>query len=230
LIGLSKIIWIDAGHGGSDPGALGFNIKEKDLTLDIALLIQKGLNEYDDVDVRMSRTTDVYLSLQERTKMANHANADIFVSIHINAAMNKAAKGFESYTYPGSNAGTRALQNVLHREVYKMMGNVDNRGMKQKNLHVLRESKMKAILTESLFISNPEDNKLLQQEEYIQKIAQGHINGLESFLGLKKTSKPPPIVTKHWHVQVGAFEEKENAEAMVNDLKRLGYRPIVKYE
>jgi N-acetylmuramoyl-L-alanine amidase len=227
-------IFIDAGHGGKDSGASGNGIKEKDITLDITKRIQAGLKAYDDVTVLMSRTDDSYPTLDERTKAANNANADVLLSVHINSAA-PTARGFESHIYTIADAGTKAYQNVMHQEILKMLGTgTIDRGKKQTNLHMVRESKMKAILTENLFISNSADAKLLDDAEFRQKIAQGHINGLEKFLGLKKSAQPPPAAKpdagKLWIVQVGAFEDKANAQALYNDLIKAGYRPLIKYE
>jgi N-acetylmuramoyl-L-alanine amidase len=100
---------------------------------------------------------------------------------------------------------------------------------------MVRESKMKAVLTENLFISNPKDAALLKQDAFLNKLALGHVNGLQKFLGLKKIERPPqekqPVTDgKLYRVQVGAFEDKENAEALAADLTKQGYRPYVKYE
>lgn len=225
-------IYLDAGHGGKDSGATGNGLVEKDLTLDICKRIEKGLDAYKDVDVITTRTTDVFVSLEDRTKKANQNNCDVLLSVHINAATAPAAKGFEAYVYIGTGSSTVAFQNVVHSEIMKLI-KTDDRGKKQKNLHMLRESKMKAVLTENLFISNPADAKLLADASFRQKIAQGHINALEKFLGLKKSAQPPPITTpsdKLYTVQVGSFEDKENAEALAADLRKAGYRPFVKYE
>jgi N-acetylmuramoyl-L-alanine amidase len=228
------LIYLDAGHGGTDGGASGNGLKEKDLTLDICKRILEGLKSYDNCTVMMSRSDDSYPTLDQRTKEANNANADILLSVHINSAA-PTARGFESHIYTHSDAGTKAYQNVMHEQILKSMGSgITDRGKKQSNFHMLRESKMKAILTENLFISNSADAKLLGDPDFRQKIAQGHINGLERFLGLKKSSQPPPTATKPagklYRVQVGAFEDKDNADALAADLLKQGYRPIVKYE
>lgn len=227
------LIHLDAGHGGKDGGAAANGLKEKDIVLDICQRIQKGLGDYQDVRVTMSRSTDIYLSLDERTTMANAANADVLLSVHINAATNPAARGFESFIYPNSGSPTSAFQNVMHNEIVnqvKGFAGFDDRGKKQANFHMLRMSKMKAVLTENFFITNPADAAMLANAEFRQRIAQGHINGLERFLGLKKSAQPPPASDKLYTVQVGAFEHRENADAMANDLRKLGYRPFVKYE
>lgn len=231
------LIYIDAGHGGKDGGASGFNIFEKDIVLKIAKKIQSKLLEYENVKVAMSRESDVFLSLDERTKKANLLNADVLVSIHNNGHTSD-AKGFESFRYPSADSGTVALQNVMHDEIMKSMGGVGiaDRGKKSANFHMLRESKMKAVLTENLFITNSSDAKLLKDEGFLEKIAQGHVNGLVSFYGLKKKNTPTPKPDqpkqdqKLWKVQVGAFSEKKNAEELADDLFKQGYRPFIKYE
>lgn len=224
------LIYVDAGHGGRDSGAIGNGLKEKDIVLDICERIEKGLKAYDDVKVMMSRSEDIFISLDERTREANQANADILLSVHINSATSASGKGFETFVYPNTGAATTAFQNVMHQEILRAMGTgITNRGKKAKNLHMLRESKMKAILTENLFISNAADAKLLADPNFRQKIAKGHIVGLEKFLGLKKTAQPPPQEqSKIWIVQVGAYEEKQNALDMEKQLIKDGYKPLVR--
>jgi N-acetylmuramoyl-L-alanine amidase len=222
------LIYLDAGHGGKDTGAIGNRLKEKDVTLDICKRIQAGLNNYE-CEVLMSRTEDVYLTLDERTDKANAANADVLISVHINsAAVN--AKGFETFIYPNANAGTKAFQNVLHQEIKVKMGAaISDRGMKQENFHMLRESNMKAVLTENLFISNAADAAKLADDQFKQKIADGHVSGIQKFLGLKEHERKPPSETETlFIVQVGAFNDQKNAEAVVSDLLKLGYRPLIK--
>jgi N-acetylmuramoyl-L-alanine amidase len=229
------LIYLDAGHGGKDGGAAANGIKEKDIVLDIVKRIQRGLDDYENTQTLLSRDSDIFLSLDERTRKANAANADLFVSVHINSATSTAARGFESYIYPNSGAATSAFQNVMHAEIVKQISGFsgfEDRGKKQANFAVLRQSKMKAILTENLFISNPADAALLKQDSYLQAVAQGHINGIEKFLGLKRIERPPKPAPsgKLYIVQVGAFEEKANAEALAKDLQKAGYRPFIKYE
>jgi N-acetylmuramoyl-L-alanine amidase len=228
------LIYLDAGHGGKDAGAVGNGLREKDLTLDICKRIRTRLLNYENVKVLMSRETDIYLTLDERTRKANKANADILLSVHINSAA-ASARGFETFIHPDTRAATKAFQNVLHPEIFKAMSvNVPDRGKKAKNFHMVRESKMSAVLTENLFISNPSDAALLAKAEFLDKIAQGHVIGLEKFLGLKKKETEPPrkptVKDKLWIVQVGAFEEKENAEALQKQLLKDGYRPFLKQE
>jgi len=228
------LIYLDPGHGGKDPGAVGNGLKEKEIVLDICERINKSLKQYENVTVMMSRNTDVFVSLEERTKQANNLDADVFLSVHINSSTNVTAKGFETHIFPNSGSATVALQNVLHQEIYRQINKETiDRGKKQSNFHVLRDSKMKALLTENLFISNPSEGYLLSNPDFRQKLADGHVIGLEKFFGLKKkaTPTPPPEKTRVYHrVIVGSFEEKTNAEALASDLRKIGYRPWISSE
>jgi N-acetylmuramoyl-L-alanine amidase len=225
-------IYLDAGHGGKDSGAAANGILEKDIVLKLVKKMEQLLKNYEDAEVILSRASDKFLSLDERTDEANAANADVLVSVHINAAGATSARGFESYRYPTADAGTVAFQNVMHTEIMRAIGsNISDRGKKTANFHMVRESEMKAVLTENLFISNAADAKLLKDDNFLDKIAQGHVNGLEKFLGLKKRiERPPQQPEKLYKVQVGAFAEKENAEGLASQLRKDGYRPFIKYE
>lgn len=222
-------IFIDPGHGGSDPGAVGNGLQEKNLTLQIAKRIESILkNEYTGATVKLSRTGDQTLSLKQRTDMANKWGADYFVSIHINAG---GGTGYEDFIYNGNvSSKTVAYQNVMHEEITKAVDFKD-RGKKRANFHVLRESKMPAFLSENGFIDNAADAKKLKDSAYIEKIARGHVNGLVRAFGLKKkvASKPTQNKTsgKLYRVQVGAFADKKNAEKLAAELKKKGYSVLI---
>ncbi|MFS0783298.1 N-acetylmuramoyl-L-alanine amidase [Bacillus sp. 1P06AnD] len=178
-------IFIDPGHGGSDPGAVGNGIQEKNITLAIALRVRDLLlNGYSNVEVKMSRTGDTFPSLSDRTNAANAWGATFFMSIHINSG---GGTGYEDFVYPGSGAPTTTYQSTIHSEIMKQVDFVD-RGKKQSNLHVLRESNMPAILTENGFIDNATDAAKLKNSAYLDKIALGHVNGLAKALGLTPKS------------------------------------------
>jgi N-acetylmuramoyl-L-alanine amidase len=183
-------IFIDPGHGGNDPGAVGNGLKEKDLTLKIAKKIKSRLTNYENVQVKLSRENDTYLTLSERAKMANDWGADIFISIHINAG---GGVGFESYIYNGSvSTSTIAYQNIIHEEIVKVTG-WNDRGKKRENYAVLRETKMPAILTENGFIDNTTDANKLKNDSFLDNISQGHVNGIVKVFNLKKNSTPSGI-------------------------------------
>jgi N-acetylmuramoyl-L-alanine amidase len=184
-----KKVWIDAGHGGKDPGAVANGLKEKDIVLSGALEIKKRLEaNYDGVQVLLSRSTDVFLELKERTNLANKAGADILVSIHGNAG--GGSGGFETFRYTKASAASAALQNVLHTAIMdtlnKVAVGVINRGQKADNLHMVRESKMPAVLTENLFLDVATDAAKLKKDVVIQAIIDGHVIGIAKYLGLKK--------------------------------------------
>ncbi|WP_110933248.1 N-acetylmuramoyl-L-alanine amidase family protein [Paenibacillus bouchesdurhonensis] len=182
-----KIVFIDAGHGGQDPGAVANGLQEKDIALAVSLAIKQQLeSQYVGVQVLLSRSTDAYLTLKERTDKANAAGADLLVSIHCNAG--GGAGGFETFRYTNASSKSTAFQNVLHAEIMAALKpfGVNDRGKKSKNLHMVRESKMPAVLTENLFIDVASDAARLKRPEVIEAIIQGHVSGIAKYLGLKR--------------------------------------------
>ncbi len=179
-------IYLDPGHGGTDSGATANGLKEKNVTLSIALKTRDMLNrDYEGHRIRMSRTTDKTVSLAQRTNDANSWGADYFVSVHINAG---GGTGYEDYIYNGSvSSNTVTYRDKLHAEVMKQV-DFSNRGKKRNNFHVLRESNMPAVLTENGFIDTVEDANKLKSDAYLNRIALGHANGIAKALGLKKKS------------------------------------------
>lgn len=213
-------IFIDPGHGGSDPGAVANGLYEKDLTLDIALRLRDILlGEYTGVEVRMSRETDTTVSLEQRVQMANSWGADYFLSIHINAG---GGTGFESYIYTSALPASVTYQNIIHPEIVAATGFYD-RGKKRANFYVLRATTMPALLTENGFIDNANDAAKLKDPNFRQLIARGHANALAKAFGLQKKASAtltkvraatPAATTLHRVVvdgkQVGAFQERAN--------------------
>src|SRR5690625_2548554 len=185
---MSKKVYLDPGHGGSDPGAVRNGLREKDLTLAIAKRIEKILKkDYEGVQVKLSRTTDKFVSLSNRAKMANDWEADVFVSIHINAG---GGTGYEDFIYNKlSNSSTTAkMRNTFHTEVVKEQSFWRNRGKKKANFAVLRLTNMSAFLTENGFIDTKSDAEKLKLDEYLDRIAKSHVKGIVKALGLKRKS------------------------------------------
>ncbi|NMO98115.1 N-acetylmuramoyl-L-alanine amidase [Paenibacillus lemnae] len=188
-----KKVWIDAGHGGKDPGAAGNGLQEKDVVLTLALGIKTKLEaEYQDVQVLLSRSTDVFLELPQRTAAANRAGADILVSVHCNAG--GGAGGFESFRFTNPRAESVTLQNHLHTEIMAALRpfGVTDRGQKAANLHMVRESAMPAVLTENLFVDVSSDAVRLKRPEVIAALIQGHAAGIGKHLGLQPKKVDPP--------------------------------------
>lgn len=212
-------IFIDAGHGGTDPGAVGNGLREKDLTLTISKRIEAILKaDYSGASIRLSRTGDQTLSLKQRTDAANAWGADFFLSVHINAG---GGTGYEDFIYTTVGAPTTTYQNAIHAEIMAQLSGVRDRGKKRANYHVLRETKMPAILTENLFIDTAADAAKLKQASFIEKVAQGHAAGIAKAFKLSKkqaASKPAPAKALY-KVQIGAFSKKANADALVKQAK-----------
>jgi len=137
-------IFIDPGHGGSDPGAVANGRDEKNLTLDIAVRLRAILlGEYRGVEVRLSRETDTTVSLKQRVHMANSWGANCFLSIHINSG---GGTGFESYVYTDALPASVTYQNIIHPKIVAATG-FSNRGKKRANFYVLRETAMPPVCT-----------------------------------------------------------------------------------
>src|SRR5690625_7383690 len=147
-------IYIDAGHGGHDPGAVANGLREKDLTLTFTNHVRDYHENYN-CSVRISRTNDKTLSLAQRTNDANRWGADFFLSIHINAG---GGTGFEAYIYNGLSISSKTskIRDAIHNEINNVLKKhgITNRGKKEANFHVLRESKMSAMLSENLLIDS----------------------------------------------------------------------------
>ncbi|WP_230932279.1 N-acetylmuramoyl-L-alanine amidase [Priestia sp. TSO9] len=176
-----KRLTIDAGHGGEDPGAVSDKLREKDITLKIALYAEEFLRKNFEVLIKMTRSNDVFVSLNERARIANRFKSDLFVSIHVNAAAN--GTGFESYIYPETKQKTREFQKALHSEITATINkhrNIKDRGLKTAHYLVLKKTSMPAVLTENLFIDL--DGDLLAKEEFLKEIGEAHAKGIMNFL------------------------------------------------
>ncbi|MCM3670506.1 N-acetylmuramoyl-L-alanine amidase [Mesobacillus maritimus] len=213
-------LYLDPGHGGSDSGAVGNGLKEKEISLDIALKIRSILtNQYENVQIKMSRTGDSGKSLGQRTNEANAWGADFFLSIHCNA-FNGSARGYEDYIHTSlSNSSTTAkYQDVIHAEVIKV-NQLQDRGQKKADFHVLRETAMPALLTENGFIDNAQDAALMKQSSWRQKVAQGHAIGIAKAFNLKKKQNDDQETGAVYKVIAGSFKTRENADERVSFLR-----------
>lgn len=201
------LIVLDPGHGGHDNGATGNGLVEKNLALQIGLKVRDTLLQRFIVQVRMTRETDVFLSLSERASFANNLGAQFFVSLHHNAA---GGEGFESYVYRGTlNSQSGKYQQILHNEImsYLRTLGVQDRGRKDANFAVLRETRMPAILLENLFIDNSFDAKLLKNQAVLDQISQRIAQGIARAFNLTERSPVPPPDWKqeavNWLLQEG---------------------------
>lgn len=172
-------VFVDPGHGGHDNGASGFGNLEDELNLQIAKKVESKLKSKG-INVKMSRTKDVYLSLSERARMANNYGADIFVSIHQNSASSGNADGIETF-YHKNKSSHKSLSEANLNGMVSETG-ARSRGVKSANLGVLRESKMPSTLVESGFISSPTESPKLADAKYQEKLANGIVKGIEKYL------------------------------------------------
>jgi len=174
-----KIV-IDAGHGGRDTGSAGIlnklSLKEKDITLNIALLLEKELMQSDH-KTYLTRRCDRTLSLSARSRYANRYKVDLFISIHCNSAYTNKAEGMEIWVHPYSEV-SRKLARPVQKNLIKMFPLHKDRGIKEANFHVLRETNMPAMLIETEFINNPRQAKFLANDNNQKKIAMAIATGI----------------------------------------------------
>lgn len=220
--------FIDPGHGGNDPGASSNGLVEKDITLNIALKLEQILKDsYQDVSTRLSRTTDQTVSLSNRTNAANNWNADYYLSIHVNAG---GGVGFESYIWNGkfaSRSETARLQSAIHDEIVEAVGWRD-RGKKEANFHVLRETKMPAVLTENGFIDNAAEAEEMKTPQWIEKVARAHASGIAQAFKLEEDSgAEEPGTSSFYRVVTGSFQSEKNAKQRKYVLNRHGYSSFI---
>lgn len=204
----SRLVVIDPGHGGADGGMSGNGLQEKGLVLDISRrvsdrLIGSGL------PVRLTRYGDHSISLGERVRRAKRWQAAIFVSIHINAADNRNAAGFETYvvpakgfystsskkldlrSYPGNrfDAENTALAYQVHRSVLSNAPGAD-RGIKRARYVVIRDAPCPAILIECGFASNPTEARRLVRSDHRARIANGIAKGIVRYYEVAGKEQP----------------------------------------
>lgn len=172
-----KVIVLDPGHGGKDPGAIGKDNNEKDLTLSTAKILKAKL-EAAGAKVIMTRTGDTYPTLSERAQISNKNNTDVFISIHYNAG-SSTANGIETY-YSTSHENEKELASYVQEEVIKSTG-LKSRGVKTADFTVIYANNNQAILVELGFISNPTEENIIETNSFQNKAAAGIVNGLEAY-------------------------------------------------
>lgn len=175
-------ICIDAGHGGSDPGASGNGVVEKDIVLTVIKKVGKLLKDKN-FNVVYTRLSDTFIKLNDRCRIANNAKADLFVSVHINSAANTTAAGTETLCYTNND-----FAKTMHKHLMSKLNRKD-RGVKiRQDLAVLNGTKMNAVLLELAFLSNKEEAELLKKESFLDSAAQAIYDGVCDFLGVKENT------------------------------------------
>ncbi|KXG08984.1 N-acetylmuramoyl-L-alanine amidase LytC [Anoxybacillus sp. P3H1B] len=177
-----KKIIIDAGHGGHDTGAIGpTGLKEKDINLDTALLLKAELEKYGAI-VKLTRSTDVFLELAERTTIANSSDYDAFISIHADSYSSTSSGTTTYYNVSTNFNGPKSvkLAQYVQKYIVSQLG-TSNRGYKEQEFYVNRKNELPSILVELAFVSNPKEEALLKTKAFRQKAAAGIRQGLEEY-------------------------------------------------
>ncbi len=186
-----RLVVIDAGHGGYDVGATGpSGTREKDITVAIALKLSELLKGAG-YNTLMTRSDDTFVSLPDRSLAANGSKADIFVSIHCNSSDYHTGRGTEVYTEPDrlnpvykQQENSRYLAGLVQNELIKALGLTD-RGIREKDLAVCRETNTPAILIETAFIDVKEEELLLNDPSFQDKTAAAIKLGIDGYFSIK---------------------------------------------
>ena len=176
-----RIIVVDAGHGGHDPGTSKNGHTEKSITLNVSKKVEAKLRNAG-AKVLMTRSNDTYYSLQARTDFAKKNYAEAFVAIHVNSA-GFAAKGTEVFYDSSSNINaveSRDLASFIQRNIVQK-ANMSDRGVKNKGFYVIKNNNVAAVLVELGFITNSQDYAKLTSEKYLNIYADAIYNGLYQY-------------------------------------------------
>jgi N-acetylmuramoyl-L-alanine amidase len=188
----SNTVVIDPGHGGFDRGGIpGQRVAEKEMALDVSQRLGKRLRAAG-YRVIMTRDSDVFVPLGERTRIANSYRSAVFVCIHFNSATRAGANGIETYYYNNSSAPLAAS---IHRQVVAGTTS-ENRGIRRRGYFVLRRTSIPAVLVECGFLTNPTEARLALQSSYRQQLADRIADGIMN----KPAPRNRPVVAGLTHV------------------------------
>lgn len=178
------VIVLDAGHGGGDPGAVNGSLYEKTIVLDVTKRVETYLRSKYGYQVRLTRSTDVYLTLDQRVQTAKTLRGNLFVSLHTNAATTPAAKGVETFysSYSAHSAKSRVLATNIQSNLMGKMSGMTNRGVKTANYYVISYNTMPSALVELGFISSPQDVTHLRNNTSRQRMAEGVAEGIAQYV------------------------------------------------
>lgn len=184
---LKRVIIVDAGHGGNDPGAIvQGQYYEKYYTIDIAKKLAEKLKD-EGAKVIMTRSDDTNPSLKRRTEIANDSKADIFVSIHINSFSTPDIHGSSTYYYKPKDQN---LALFVQNQLKKDLGILSN-GIKRNRFYVLRYTEIPSILVETLYMTNPNEFELIQKESYREQVASSILLGIKGYFKSYTPEKSP---------------------------------------
>lgn len=215
MINLSKV-FLSAGHGGADPGAVSNGLQEKTINLNVLLACKDVLEEHG-VTVVCSRLTDENDPVAQEVKEANQSGASLAISFHVNAG---GGDGFEAFYYSSSKSGKK-LAELCEKSIKALGQNI--RGIKRgDHLQFVRKTKMTSVLLESFFIDHKNDREFGRTPAKQAKIGVAYAKAILEYLGIsyKETSAV-------YRVQVGAYNNKSNANSMKKRLEDAGFEAII---
>ena len=218
-----KTIVIDAGHGGKDPGAVGYRgTKEKDIALDVAKRLEKKLSKNLNVKIVMTRDEDIFLRLSERTKIANENNGSLFISIHTNAAEDRRASGFETFLI-GPNKNEAAVRVAARENAVLELEGISGQKLTNEDL-------IKATIAQSAFASKSEQFASMVQDE-IKKRVQSKDRGVKQagFYVLMGASMPNVLVELGF-ISNPSEEKKLRSPQYRDQLATAIYRAVEQYQ
>ena len=221
-------VFLSAGHGGSDPGAVANGLKEKDINLQTLLACNDVLIRHG-VTTVLSRSKDEYDPVQQEVAEANASGADIAVSFHNNAS---GGDGFEAYYHSSSSNGKRLAE--LCEKYVKQLGQ-NSRGVRARDtLMFIRATTMTAVLTEGFFLDNATDKQIGDTVAEQRAFGVAYAKAILEYLGIPYKDEAPVFSDGEsdtlYRVQLGAYREKSNALEMVAKAKKAGLDAIIKTE
>lgn len=212
-------VFLSAGHGGIDSGAVANGLYEKTINLNTLLACQKELLRHG-ITVVCSRTTDTNDPVSQEVKEANASNADVAVSFHANAG---GGDGFEAFHCSTNTKGKKLAR--LCEDHVKALGQ-NSRGLKNgDHLYFIKNTKMTAVLVESFFVDNKNDKKIGDTAAKQRLLGVAYAKAILEYLGI--TCKAAVSENELYRVQVGAFREEANAKAEQKKLHEAGFEAIV---
>ena len=218
-------VFLSAGHGGSDSGAVAYGLKEKDINLNTLLACNEVLVKHG-VTTILSRSKDENDPVGQEVKEANASGASLAVSFHANAG---GGDGFEAYYYTSNAKGKKLAK--LGEKYVKALGQ-NSRGIKSGNhLYFLRHTNMTAVLFESFFVDNDKDNNIGDTVKKQKAFGIAYAKAILEYLGIKynnsSTTSNNDSSTSLYRVQVGAYKEKKKAEDVLKKVKKAGFTDAV---
>ena len=209
------MVFLSAGHGGNDPGAVSNGLYEKTINLNTLLACKEELIRHG-VNVVCSREKDVDDPVSQEVREANASNADIAVSFHANAG---GGDGFEVFYYSKNCYGKKLA--ALCEKHAKTLGQ-NSRGVKAGDkLYFIKNTRMASVLIESFFVDNTIDSKIGDTKEEQRAFGVAYAKAILEFLGIEYEPEPK------YRVQVGSYAEKANALATQKKLQKAGFDTFI---